>query len=102
MKTFSIALAVVALAGCGRELHVESDTEWSGAIGGVSSSSSVDGSGNDVFDIEPGDCWTFQKETRTGSLRAYATSKTIFGEDKTGEAVTSAEFGIVSGCEGRD
>ena len=92
--------ALFLCAACGgTELHVESNTTWSGHING-SSGASYDGSGNEVFKLETGvlTCWSFQKQTPAGSLRVYAVEGGIFGTGKAGDATTTAQYGVVSGC----
>lgn len=95
LRLFVLAVPVTACAPKVR-LHVESDTSWSGAI----ANSSYDGSGNASFGLT-GDivCWSIQKRTRDGQLRAYATvERAIFGTERQGGATTTAEYGVVSGC----
>ncbi len=92
---------VVALAACGSNtLVIESDTQWSGSAGSLESSETIQGSGNRSLDMgnKESFCWSLQKQTRGGSLRVYAKVPTITGVDKQGEGVTSADFGVVSGC----
>ncbi len=102
-------LAAVILAGataCGPTvLHVESDTEWDGVIGGSpdnggpSTQSNASGSGNRIFELEKGTtCWNFRKQTEGGRLKAYAKEPSLLGSDSKGEAETVAPFGVVSGC----
>ena len=101
MRTLITAVAfAVALSACtDREVIVESNTSWSGFIGEEESGYSRDGSGNARFEVDDGrTCWTFQKETEDGYLRAYAKTKEIFGTDRHGDARTTAAFGIVTGC----
>jgi hypothetical protein len=89
-----------SLAACtSKTLEIQSNTSWSGAIGGISSRT-VQGSGNASFAINTNDtfCWTMQKETEQGSLRAYAKVHTITGVDNESDETTTATFGIVSGC----
>ena len=102
MRALISALAIaVGLSACtDREIIVESNTSWSGFIGEEESGYSRDGFGNAKFDVDGGSraCWTFQKETEDGYLRAYARTKEIFGTDRHGDARTTAVFGIVTGC----
>ncbi len=99
LRNFS--LAVVLLAGCtSKTLEIESNTSWSGSVGAAASSHTIQRSGNYSFDILTGDtyCWVLQKDTRPGSLRVYAKVHSITGVDREGDATTTAEFGVVSGC----
>ncbi len=98
MKRLVLLVPLFALAACSITLEIESDTSWSGAVGGTSSTT-IDGSRNRSIDIPSGTCWSFQKQTETGRLRVYATSTSIVGAtNREGEAVTTARYGVVSGC----
>lgn len=99
MRILMLAIAVFLLAGCeGRTLHVESNTSWTGYIGG-DAGSSVEGRGNHSWPLNPGTtCWSFQKETEGGTLRAYASGGGIAAPDRQGDATTTAAYGVVSGC----
>ena len=100
MRKLAGVVAIVLLGACtDRELIIESNTSWSGFIGGEESGYSRDGSGNAKFDLDEGrTCWTFQKETEQGSIRAYAKTRELFGSDRSGDAWTTTEFGVVAGC----
>ena len=92
-----VIIMAVLVTACGpREMVVESDTRWSGAIG----NSSRDGFGNETFPITGSGtwCWSIQKQTRSGYLRAYSRTPSILGVEKSGEGETNAQFGIVTGC----
>ena len=95
-----IASAVALCGGCkDPQLIVESDTEWSGAIAGDNSRTSQQGNGNHSFTLRSGlTCWTFQKETAAGTLRAYAVFHALTGRQRKGDATTVANYGVVSGC----
>src|SRR4051812_7026771 len=100
MRRLIVALALGSAACQSRTLEIESNTQWSGSIGG-NGSETIQGSGNRSIDIgtEGGSyCWAIQKQTRTGSLRVYVKAHTITGTDNQGDASTSADFGVVSGC----
>lgn len=98
---FLVVVLLTATACGGPTMVIESDTSWSGSIGGTGSSATYSGSGNREFDLESGTtCWSIQKQTRPGRLRAYVKRKTITGSDVEGDATTNAEFGVVSGCGG--
>ncbi len=98
MRQVLAVLLLVITTACGTELIVESDTSWDGFIGGTSGSS-VDGSGDHTFELKSGTtCWSFQKQTTGGRLKAYAKQKTLFGSSRSGEAETFADFGVVTGC----
>lgn len=91
-----IAVSLV-FSACGpREMVVESDTYWSGAIG----NSSRDGFGRETMKITGSGtwCWSIQKQTRGGYLKAYARVPGIFGPEEYGHAETNAQFGVVTGC----
>jgi hypothetical protein len=100
MKMLAGVAAIMLLSACtDRELIIESNTSWSGFIGGEESGYSRDGSGNAKFELEEGrTCWTFQKETTDGSIRVYARTKELFGTERYGDAWTTTEFGVVAGC----
>lgn len=100
-RLFAAVVLAVGVSACtDRDIIVESNTTWSGFIGEEESGYSRDGSGNARFEIDDSGrtCWTFQKETEAGYLRAYAKTKEIFGTDRQGDARTTTAFGIVSGC----
>ncbi len=101
MRRLTVGIGLVCAAACGSNtLVIESDTQWSGSAGGLGSSETIQGSGNRTFDMgnEESFCWSLQKQTRSGSLRVYAKVPTITGVDRQGDGVTSADFGVVSGC----
>ena len=99
MRHGLVVLLLVITAACGSELVVESNTSWTGFIGGTGAGSSVSGSGDQTFDLNSGTtCWNFQKQTESGHLKVYAKEKSIFGSSRSGEAETVASFGVVSGC----
>jgi hypothetical protein len=100
MRMLAGFAAIMLLSACtDRELIIESNTSWSGFIGGEESGYSRNGSGNATFDLDEGrTCWEFQKETAEGSIRAYAKTRELFGSDRSGDAWTTTEFGFVAGC----
>ena len=101
MKTLLVGLTLIALLGActRRELIVESNTSWTGFIGGEESGYSRDGSGNAKFELDDGrTCWTFQKDTEQGSLRAFARTRELFGNERYGDAWTTTAYGVVTGC----
>ena len=100
MRTLALVATIALLGACtNRELVIESSTSWTGFIEDDESGFSRDGSGNATFDLDRGTtCWTFQKATEQGSLRAYARTKELFGNDTRGEARTTAAYGFVTGC----
>ena len=73
-------------------LQIESDTSWAGALGGTTSMSSYNGSGNGWIEYWGDVCYTLQKDTDAGYLRAH------FQETDRGHAETTASFGVISGC----
>jgi len=101
---YLIALALVACLGCGDalgpdcsqsspcRLTIESNTSWSGSLGGTSNSQSYDGSGDGWIEYWGQVCYTLQMQTDVGYLRA------TFQETSTGHAETTAAFGVISGC----
>jgi hypothetical protein len=93
-------LAALLLASCGEQvLHIESDTVWSGTVGG----SAVSGRGSWEGRLPartPGRgqvCWRIQKDTDAGTLRAWVEQGTIFGLGNVGESemTTTAPHGVV-------
>ncbi len=104
MKKFATIFCVFALlfsVSCTADwqVRVESDTSWSGAFG----NRTVDGTGNQVIDLEDGDvdCVVVQKETREGflSIQVFSDGSGLLdpGQEKD-KVTTTAEFGIVSDC----
>jgi hypothetical protein len=92
-----VILIAVLVTACGeRVMVVESDTSWSGSIG----NSSRDGYGDQILKMSGSGtwCWSIQKQTRGGYLKAYSRTPSITGTEKSGEAETNAQFGIVTGC----
>jgi hypothetical protein len=76
---------------CSR-LTIESNTSWSGALGGTSNTQSYDGSGDGWIEYWGQVCYSLQMQTDVGYLRA------TFHETSTGHAETTAAFGVISGC----
>jgi hypothetical protein len=97
LKKFVCAAATFALAACsGPTLHVTSDTAWSGTVNGNGRSDTVAGSGDKTFELRRGTtCWTFNKTTAQGTLRAYARGN---GSPLNGDDRTADPFGSVNGC----
>ncbi len=101
---YLIALTLFACLGCGDtlgpdcsqsspcRLTIESNTSWSGSLGGTSNTQSYDGSGNGWIEYWGQVCYTLQMQTDVGYLRA------TFQETSTGHAETTAAFGVISGC----
>ncbi len=73
-------------------LTIESNTGWSGALGGTNNTQSYDGSGDGWIEYWGSVCYTLQKQTDAGYLRA------TFQETSRGHAETTAAFGVISGC----
>ena len=73
-------------------LQIESNTSWSGAFGGVNATSSYNGTGNGWIEYWGEVCYSLQKESDPGFLRAY------YQETDLGRAETTAPFGVISGC----
>ena len=94
-------VALFALAACGsRELHVESDTRWTGTIEGMGS---VSGSGTRVIDLNRAPspvCWSIGKTTSAGTLHVYGRQSSFGGTevDIIDEGTTNAPNGVVQGC----
>jgi len=103
VRTVALAAAVALImtaGGCtSKTLEIESDTNWSGAVGSTGSRT-IDGRGNRSFDIDPSGivCWDFQKQSEAGRLRAYAKIHTLVSADRDGDETTTAAFGVVTGC----
>jgi hypothetical protein len=96
-------VAALLLASCGEQvLHIESDTAWSGTVGG----SAVSGRGpweGRLPARTPGRgqvCWRIQKDSDAGTLRAWVEQGTFFGLGNVveSEMTTTAPHGVVSGC----
>ena len=107
MKRFATLLFVVVAAGAALacdalgpdctqshmcRLQIESDVGWSGALGGTTSTSSYSGSGNGWIEYWGDVCYSLQKDTDAGYLRAH------FQETDYGHAETTASYGVISGC----
>lgn len=98
---FIVVLAVVWVAldsplGATSEtatIRIQSDTSWSGSLGTLESSRSVDGSGSQDFQLS-GDVFSavIQKNSETGYLTV---SIVVDGVVKVTET-TTAEYGVVS------
>ncbi len=73
-------------------LTIESNTSWAGALGGTSNTSSYSGTGDGWIEYWGEVCYSLQKDTDTGYLRAH------FKETDLGNAETTAAFGVISGC----
>jgi hypothetical protein len=104
-KVIMLAAVTLATAGCGDvlgfavgagDVHVESNTSWSGHISyGDGTGESLQGSGARKISAGVGTvCWTFQKRTEHGSLVVYGKRQGV----TEGRASTSAAYGVVSGC----
>ena len=93
-----VILIAVLVTACdeSREMVIESDTGWSGSI----VNASRDGFGNETFPITGSCdwCWSIQKQTRGGYLKAYARMNGLYGMKESGVAETTAQFGVVTGC----
>lgn len=102
LTTPCIACAALLVGACtSKTLEIESNTTWSGAIGG-DATSTIDGRGSRSIGIPSSGiyCWDLQKQTQEGSLRVYAKVKTVTSSERDGDATTTAEYGVVSGCTG--
>lgn len=96
-------VAVTLLTSCGGQtLHIESDTSWSGTLGGIP----ISGQGSTQMELPARNggrgtiCWTIRKDSEAGTLRAHVEQDTFFGLGSVveGEMTTTAAFGVVSGC----
>ncbi len=98
MKRIPTYLALALGLACGLtgpthyHLAITSDTSWSGTLGGTTSSSSYDGTGNGSIEYWGKVCYVLQKQTDVGSLSA------AFEETSSGSSSTTASFGVISGC----
>lgn len=95
-----VALCVTS-AACSHDYKakVESDTSWSGAF----STRTVQGSGNQIVDIDNDDdgvvCVAVQKQTRLGSLAVQVVDEGNTWFKKNGpRVVTNADFGVATAC----
>jgi hypothetical protein len=100
MKKILLCLGLMA---CSKTLVIESNTTWRAAIGtstvDVATARSVQGSGNRTIAVDAQTvCWTVQKTTQSGVVRAYLSSHSIIGIDTQSDASTTADFGLVAGC----
>jgi len=100
-RALLIPAVVAVLAGCdSKELVIQSNTAWKGSI---TDYGEVAGSGNaviDLTDVPSNVCWTLQKDTSAGTLRAYLRDETWFGLGKEydGDQTTSEPAGQIKGC----
>jgi len=93
MRLICLLVLALALIGCSTKLQLQSDTSWSGSIGG----GSVSGSGSRTWSIHGGDCASFQKQTEGGYLKARTTG--WHGQDRW--VYTDAAYGVVTVCAER-
>jgi hypothetical protein len=84
--------AIFGAVGCGSRLQVDSNTGWTGYV----HDHSVAGNGSQTFDINGGECATFQKSTDGGMVRARI--KRWYGSGSWVE--TWAPYGVITLCEG--
>lgn len=80
-------------------VYIESDTEWTGLVGGRG----VSGFGDRAFRTTAlGSCWTVRKTRVTGLLRAYAMPANLSNRTqnvpKVSDKATTSPYGGVSGC----
>lgn len=79
------------VGGCSTKVEVSSDTCWTGYV----NNASVEGCRSNTWSVrEPGSCFTFQKTTAEGTLRARV--KGWKGDNRWVE--TSTAFGVVTVC----
>jgi hypothetical protein len=95
--------AALLLASCGEQvLHIESDTIWSGSVGGsaISGRGSWEGRLPNRTPSRGQVCWRIQKDSDAGTLRAWVEQGTFFGAGNVveSEMTTTAPHGVVSGC----
>ena len=99
LKKLVFAAVTFALVGCDKPtLYVESNTSWTGRVGGsdAAHSAEVQGEGNKVYELRSGTtCWEFRKLTAEGTLRAYARKR---GNRTEGDEKTTQPFGAIAGC----
>jgi hypothetical protein len=98
-EAWGLAVLATLVMGCGgTHLVVDSDTSWAGSVDGYGA---ISGHGHAEYDIDASHrCWTVQKLSEAGTLRAYATTSEWFGlgDEVNGEARTTAPQGSVRGC----
>jgi hypothetical protein len=93
--------AALALSACdGKELVIESDTEW---IASITYAGTVEGTGNasiKLDDVPTDVCWTVKMTTDFGFVRAYLADENWFGlsEETDGDQTTTEPQGEVTGC----
>ena len=99
LRRFTLLTTALVLVGCDKPtLYVESNTAWTGRVGGSDAqySAEVQGEGNKVYELRSGTtCWEFRKLTADGTLRAYATKR---GNRTEGDDKTTQPFGQIAGC----
>ena len=99
LRKLAFAAVTLALVGCDKPtLYVESNTAWTGRVGGSDATyaAEVQGEGNKVYELRSGTtCWEFRKLTAEGTLRAYATKR---GNRTEGDDRTTQPFGQIAGC----
>lgn len=96
-----VPLAVLLLAACDeKHLVIESDTSWEAEIDFLGSIGGTGDTEINLSDVPANVCWTVQKTTIEGVLRAYLRDETWFGlgEEVDGDRTTSEPNGVVSGC----
>jgi|SRR5687768_3234744 len=103
LSWFVPVVAVTLLTSCGgRTLRIESDTSWTGTVGGIP----VSGHGSLDMELPARNggrgavCWDIRKTSEAGTLRAHVEQSTFFGLGSVveGEMTTTAPFGVVAGC----
>ena len=99
IRNLALTAGTLALVACDKPtLYVESNTAWTGRVGGSDAqySAEVQGEGNKVYELRSGTtCWEFRKLTADGTLRAYARKR---GNRTEGDEKTTQPFGQIAGC----
>ncbi len=96
-------VAALLLASCGEQiLHIESDTSWTGTIDGslVSGRGAYEGRLPNRTAGRGSVCWSIEKDSDAGTLKAWVEQGTFFGLGNVveSEMTTTAPHGVVSGC----
>lgn len=101
MGTIALTLACLLLCSCStdRWAEVRSDTDWSGYF----DDHSVDGSGDRDIPLDEDrspSCVVIQKQTAAGTLRVRLVEEGFgpWGDNATGWASTTAEYGVCHVC----
>jgi len=94
-------VTVPLLAACNsKTLVIESNTAWQGEVTGYATLSGRDGATIDLDGATGNVCWTLEKTTSAGTLRAYLKESDWLGLSVryAGDAKTTEPNGQIGGC----